>query len=100
MRNEGHGGSVGPAVSSHGLDKHGITGIGTAHWNLTPAELYEHALRRGEARLGAEGSLVCETGPHTGRSPNDKFTVSHADTDGDIWWGEVNRALDRAKFEA
>jgi phosphoenolpyruvate carboxykinase (ATP) len=94
MRNEG------PAVSSHGLDNHGITGVATAYWNLPPARLYELAIRRGEATLGADGALLCATGPHTGRSPNDKFTVSHPDTDPDIWWGEVNRPFERGRYEA
>jgi phosphoenolpyruvate carboxykinase (ATP) len=94
MKNEG------PAVSSFGVDKQGITDAGTVYWNLPPARLVEMAVRRGEAYLAAEGPLVCETGQHTGRSPNDKFVVKDPATDGDIWWGDVNRPFEREKFEA
>ncbi|HTG32588.1 MAG TPA: phosphoenolpyruvate carboxykinase (ATP) [Thermoanaerobaculia bacterium] len=94
MKNEG------PAVSSFGVDKQGITGAGTVYWNLSPARLTELAVQRGEATLSAEGALVCVTGQHTGRSPNDKFVVKDPATDGDIWWGEVNRPFEKEKFEA
>ncbi|HEX4964472.1 MAG TPA: phosphoenolpyruvate carboxykinase (ATP) [Thermoanaerobaculia bacterium] len=93
MQNEG------PAVSSFGLEKHGIEGVRTAYWNLPPARLVEMAVRRGEAVLAADGPLVCETGPHTGRSPNDKFVVKDPSLD-DVWWGDVNRPFPREKFEA
>ena len=94
MKNEG------PAVSSFGVDQQGITGAGTVYWNLSPGRLVELAIQRGEATLTAEGALVCETGQHTGRSPNDKFVVKDPATDGDIWWGEVNRPFEKEKFEA
>ncbi len=90
----------GPVVSSFGLEKHGIEGVGTAYWNLPPARLVEMAVQRGEAVLAAEGPLVCETGSHTGRSPNDKFLVKDPSIDREIWWGDVNRPFEREKFEA
>ena len=37
--------------------------------NLSTAELYEDAIRRGEGLVAAEGPLVVRTGTHTGRSP-------------------------------
>ena len=94
MRNEG------PVVSGVGLEAYGLAGVRTAHWNLPPARLVEMAVQRGEAILAADGALVCETGPHTGRSPNDKFLVKDPAIDGDIWWGEVNRPFERERFEA
>jgi phosphoenolpyruvate carboxykinase (ATP) len=94
MKNEG------PAVSSFGVDRQGITGASTVYWNLPPARLVEMAVKRGEAVLAAEGPIVAETGQHTGRSPNDKFVVKDPATDGDIWWGEVNRPFEREKFDA
>ena len=54
--------------------------------NLSPASLYEHAVRRGEGAIAAEGPLVVKTGEHTGRSAQDKFTVRHAEIENDIWW--------------
>jgi phosphoenolpyruvate carboxykinase (ATP) len=43
--------------------------------------------------------LVCRTGAHTGRSPNDKFVVREPSSDAHIWWGKVNRPLDPAHFD-
>ena len=69
MTRQGHGPSV------FGLDRHGIVEPGEVFWNLAQAELYEHALRAGEGQLVETGAIVCRTGAHTGRSPNDKFFV-------------------------
>ncbi|HEX3528244.1 MAG TPA: phosphoenolpyruvate carboxykinase (ATP) [Thermoanaerobaculia bacterium] len=89
----------GPSVSSVGLEKLGISEARTVYWNLPPARLIEQAVQRGEAVLAAEGPLVCTTAPHTGRSPNDKFVVKDAATDGDIWWGDVNKPFERARLD-
>ena len=92
--------NVGPHVSRHGLDLHGIESSGHAYWNLGPARLYEEALRRGEAELAADGPLVARTGKHTGRSPRDRFLVRADDAVEGVWWGEVNRPLRRSQFNA
>ncbi|HEX7181443.1 MAG TPA: phosphoenolpyruvate carboxykinase (ATP) [Thermoanaerobaculia bacterium] len=94
MRHEG------PFVSSFGLDRLGISDAGTVYWNLPPARLYELAVQRNESKLAAGGPLVCTTGPHTGRSPNDRFVVRDPSIEGDIWWGDVNRPFDRERFDA
>ena len=78
----------------------GIGRAGRTHWNLVPAALYEEALRRQEGSLAADGPLVCRTGQHTGRSPNDKFVVREPSTEHHIHWGAVNRAIDEASFDA
>src|SRR2546428_1767755 len=62
------------------------------HRNLAPAELYEHAVRRGEGMLADAGPLCVVTAPHTGRSPDDKFIVRDAQTSERVWWG-ANRPL-------
>jgi phosphoenolpyruvate carboxykinase (ATP) len=85
---------------AHGLDEVGILRSGRVHWNLSPAALYEEALRRGEAALAAEGPLVARTGQHTGRSPNDKFVVKEPVSEQHVHWGNVNRPIDEAKFDA
>jgi phosphoenolpyruvate carboxykinase (ATP) len=69
------------------------------HWNLNTAALYEAAIRRDEAILSAEGPLACLTGKHTGRSPNDKFTVREPSSESQINWGPVNRAMEPAVFD-
>ena len=44
--------------SRHGLDLLGLGNVASAYWNLPAAQLYEQAIRRGEALLAAEGPLV------------------------------------------
>ena len=68
--------------------------------NLTPAQLVEHALRRGEGTLSNTGALVVKTGKYTGRSANDKFIVDTPAVHDDIAWGKVNRPFEKAKFDA
>jgi phosphoenolpyruvate carboxykinase (ATP) len=70
------------------------------HWNLSTAVLYEESLRRKEGLVAAHGPLVCRTGHHTGRSPNDKFTVREPSSESNIAWGKVNRPMDPAAFDA
>ena len=90
----------GPCISRHSLTEIGIHSADNIFWNLPPAQLYEHSVRRQESWISAEGPLLAHTGSHTGRSPNDKFTVREAKTGGDIWWGSVNRPIGRENFEA
>ena len=85
---------------AHGLEALGIVRSGRVHWNLTPAALYEEAIRRGEGLIAAEGPLVARTGQHTGRAPNDKFVVREASSEKHVHWGSVNRPIDEAKFDA
>ena len=82
------------------LDHLGVrSAIRTWH-NLSPAELYEHALRNGEAALVASGALTAETGQHTGRSPKDKFLVREPSSEQKIWWKGGNRPIERESFDA
>jgi phosphoenolpyruvate carboxykinase (ATP) len=69
-------------------------------WNLAPAVLVEHAIRRDEGQLVASGAFAATTGQHTGRSPKDRFVVREPLSEADIWWGEVNQPLAPAQFEA
>ena len=82
------------------LATHGLTPGGEVYRNLSPAELVEEAVRRGEGTLTSDGAFVGVTTPHTGRSPNDKFIVREPSSEKDIWWGNVNVALDADRFEA
>jgi phosphoenolpyruvate carboxykinase (ATP) len=68
--------------------------------NLPACQLMEIAIKRGEARLAANGALVAVTGARTGRSPKDKYTVDDAVTHTLVDWGRVNQPLSPEKFEA
>jgi phosphoenolpyruvate carboxykinase (ATP) len=77
----------------------GIRSTKPVHVNRPAAVLYEHAIRRNEGQVAADGPLVCRTGAHTGRSPNDKFTVKEPSSDAHIWWGKVNRPMDAGNYD-
>src|SRR5262245_9424102 len=68
------------------------------HHNTREVDLVEEAVRRGEARLSSCGALVVETGAHTGRSAQDKYTVRDATTDKAVWW-DNNKAMSPEQFE-
>ena len=78
----------------------GILTAAAIHWDLGTAPLIEQAVRRGEGLLSRHGAFVVETGQHTGRSANDKFTVKDAETAETIWWGKSNKPMDPAHFAA
>lgn len=91
-----------PAATPNG--KHvptldGIAHTGTVHYQLSPAELYEHALRRGDGVVADSGALIVRTGKFTGRSPKDKFVVVCPASKDTVWWGSVNNELPEEKFD-
>ena len=83
-----------------GLEAHGITNVARVYWNQSVSALYEEAVRRREALIASDGPLVCRTGQHTGRSPNDKFIVQESSSADRVWWSKVNRPIDPKYFEA
>ena len=87
-------------METYGLEKLGIINAKAVYRNLTPAQLTEHALCRGEGTLSNTGALVVKTGKYTGRSANDKFIVDTPAIHDDIAWGKVNRPMDKARFDA
>ena len=87
-------------IPEAGLEMQGIETRADLHWNLVSARLIEAAVARGEGKLSADGPLVVETGPHTGRSAQDKFTVCDAATEDVLWWGNANKPMSPAHFDA
>src|SRR3546814_4876727 len=83
-----------------GLDAQGSRTDAQLRWNLLTAPLVEAAVIRGEGILAKDGPLVVETGRHTGRSANDKFTVRDAETENTIWWGKSNKPMSPEQFAA
>ncbi len=66
--------------------------------NLSHVDLLEHAVRNGEGRFASTGAFVVETGTHTGRSAQDKFTVRNDVTESQIWW-DNNKSISQAQFD-
>jgi phosphoenolpyruvate carboxykinase (ATP) len=81
------------------LAKLGLQVKQTVHYQLTPAELTEQAVERGEGVLNDTGALVIKTGEFTGRSPKDKFIVLDATTKDSIHWNDFNVAFDEKRFD-
>src|SRR4030081_3362697 len=81
------------------LDHVGVPARVRSWHNLSPAELYEHAIRNGEASLVASGALTAETGRHTGRSPKDKFFVEEPGSADKIWWFPGNQPIAPESFD-
>lgn len=80
------------------LKPYGIT-VKTVLRNLSPAQLYEEAIRREPGSSIAEsGALVAYSGAKTGRSPQDKRIAKHPDSEKDVWWGPVNVPMDEQGF--
>jgi len=81
-------------MSNFSLAEHGIT-VKKIHRNLAPCRLYEEAiLTEPDTRIADSGALVAYSGAKTGRSPKDKRIVKNPASEKDIWWGNVNVALE------
>ena len=78
----------------------GIERPGNVYLNLSSPQLIEHALKREEGILAGSGALVTRTGKRTGRSPKDRFFVSHGESKEQIDWGPVNQPVEPDVFDA
>jgi phosphoenolpyruvate carboxykinase (ATP) len=73
--------------------------VNVIYRNLTPAKLYEQALRyEAGSAITQQGALTVSSGAKTGRSPNDKRIVENPESSKNIWWGTVNLPLDEKVF--
>lgn len=89
---------IGRKNTNYGLGNYGLTDLSKVYWNLDADELYEIIEDRGEGIITKDGAVVVETGEHTGRSANDKFTVKESSTEDKIWWGNVNKPFSQENF--
>ena len=71
---------------------------GNIYYNLSPGQLVEMAIMRGEGQLTESGALQVTTGKYTGRSPNDKFIVDSPAVHDKIAWSS-NKPLSSEKFD-
>jgi phosphoenolpyruvate carboxykinase (ATP) len=85
-------------VSPSPLAATGISGPATVYPGLGAAGLTEHALRRGEGRLSADGAFMAVTGIHTGRSVQDKFVVDDPAVHAEVWWGRINQPMAPVRY--
>ncbi len=83
-----------------GLDLHqyGIN-VTDVRRNLTPAILYQEALRtESDTVIASSGALIAYSGEKTGRSPKDKHIVRRPPSEDEVWWGPVNVAIPEETF--
>lgn len=80
------------------LEESGITTSGNVIYNASTAALVEQSVCRNEGHLVKGGALAVLTGPHTGRSPNDRFVVREVSSQENVWWGPVNKEFPQEKF--
>ena len=86
------------ATTMHVSDVAELLSEGRTHFNLSPALLVEHSIRRNEAKMASNGAIVGYTN-RTGRSPKDKFIVKDEMTAHTVAWGSVNVAFEADKFD-
>lgn len=69
------------------------------HYQLTPEELHQISLKRGQGVEVNSGALAVNTGEFTGRSPKDRFIVKDNITKDKVWWSEINLAFKPDQFD-
>ncbi|CAN5127132.1 phosphoenolpyruvate carboxykinase (ATP) [soil metagenome] len=77
----------------------GLQNAENVHYQLTPEELTEQTLTRGEGVLNDTGALVINTGEFTGRSPKDKFIVKDSITENTVHWNDFNLPIEGKYFD-
>ena len=87
------------ATTMHVSDVAELLSEGRTHFNLSPALLVEHSIRRNESKMASNGAIVGYTN-RTGRSPKDKFVVRDEMTEHTVNWGTVNAPFEPDKFDA
>ncbi len=76
----------------------GLTMDEKIHYQLSPEELSQQTINRGEGVLNDTGALLINTGKFTGRSPKDKFTVKDALTADTVNWNDFNIPFEEKYF--
>ena len=81
------------------LDAYGIKNA-NIFYQLTPDELHDITIKKGQGVEASSGALAVNTGEFTGRSPQDRFIVKDDITKDRVWWGDINKPFDSDKFDA
>ena len=85
-------------ISTEELVKIGLQVSDNIHYQLSPEELTEQTVQRGEGELNDTGALVIKTGKFTGRSPKDKYVVKDELSSSTVNWNDFNIAIDEKYF--
>lgn len=82
------------------LSRHGLScDEWRVHYDVSPAELVELAIKQGEGTLTLTGALAVDTGGYTGRAPRNRFIVDSPSVHDNIAWGAVNRPMDPERYQ-
>ncbi len=76
----------------------GLSDKSVLHYQLSPEELVEQTVLKGQGVLNNTGALCIRTGKFTGRSPKDKFIVKDAITENAIDWNNFNISIEEKYF--
>ena len=80
------------------LNNYGIKNA-KVNYQLTPEQLQNETISKGQGKLASSGALAIHTGEFTGRSPMDRFIVKDDITNEKIWWGDINIPFSPEKFD-
>ncbi|WP_121666973.1 phosphoenolpyruvate carboxykinase (ATP) [Mesonia aquimarina] len=80
------------------LSDYGIKNA-TVNYQLSPEELHNITIEKGQGVEASSGALAIKTGEFTGRSPQDRFIVKDEVTEDEIWWGNINIPFESEKFD-
>jgi len=90
--------SIMPGTPLGALGEMGLQTCKAVHYQLSPAELTEQSLKRGDGILNNTGALIIKTGKFTGRSPKDKFIVKDEVTASEVNWNDFNLPIEEKYF--
>lgn len=88
-----------PATKSISLKSLGINNA-KVRYQLSPDELHNITVEKGQGVTASSGALAVNTGEFTGRSPKDRFIVKDAITQDRVWWGNINIPFESDAFDA
>ncbi len=87
-----------PITKTFSLKHYGIENA-TMRYQLSPEELENEAVQKGQGKITKSGALAINTGEFTGRSPMDRFIVKDDITKDKIWWGDINIPFEPDAFD-
>lgn len=87
------------AVPETAIINLGLKTAENVHYQLSPEELTEQTVHRGQGVLNDTGALVIKTGEFTGRSPKDKFIVKDDLTADSVHWNDFNQPIEQKYFD-